>query len=110
MWQLMTSFDAWAALLSLTALEVVLGIDNVVFISILVSRLDARRGETARRLGLALAVVFRIALLIGVALVADGFDFHIPRGYVYFAMAFAAAIEMFNIWMARRRASRRSRT
>ena len=32
-------------------------------------------------------------LLIGVALVADGFDFHIPRGYIYFAMAFAGAVE-----------------
>src|SRR5215467_9680235 len=63
MWNLLTSFDAWAALVSLTALEIVLGIDNVVFISILVSRLDARRGENARRLGLALALVFRIALL-----------------------------------------------
>src|SRR5260221_8934727 len=63
MWQLLTSLDAWAALVSLTALEIVLGIDNVVFISVLVSRLDARRGETARRLGLALAAIFRIALL-----------------------------------------------
>src|SRR5215467_15676536 len=63
MWQLLTSLDAWAALVSLTALEIVLGIDNVVFISVLVSRLDARRGETARRLGLALALIFRIALL-----------------------------------------------
>jgi predicted tellurium resistance membrane protein TerC len=63
MWQFLTSLDAWAALVSLTALEIVLGIDNVVFISVLVSRLDARRGETARRLGLALAAIFRIALL-----------------------------------------------
>lgn len=249
MWQLLTSFDAWAALLSLTALEIVLGIDNVIFIAILVSRVDSRHRETARRIGLALALIFRIGLLfaltsllglsttvftlwnnpyswheiilivgglfliakathemhaqiegqsegtdavggsagmpparasvalvigqivvvdvifsidsivtaigmaqdirimiaavliavgvmyaasgpvagfiaahpttrtlalaflllIGVALVADGFDFHIPRGYVYFAMAFAAVVEMFNIWTARRRASRRSR-
>jgi predicted tellurium resistance membrane protein TerC len=245
MWQLVTSLDAWAALVSLAALEIVLGIDNVIFISILVSRLDARRGETARRIGLALALVFRVALLfaltsllglsatafvvwgnpfswrdlvlilgglfliakathelhaqiegqpdganlaggwgsaraarasmalvvgqialvdvifsidsivtaigmaqdirimiaavliavavmyaasrpvagfiaahpttktlalaflmlIGVALVADGFDVHIPRGYVYFAMAFAAAVESLNIWTARRRCS-----
>ena len=249
MWQPLTSLDAWAALVSLTALEIVLGVDNVIFISILVSRLDECRGETARRLGLALAVVFRIALLfaltsllglsaivftlwdnqfswhdlilifgglfliakathelhaqvesqfeemdraggsagalparasmvlvisqivvidvifsidsivtaigmaqdirimiaavliavavmyaasgpvagfiaahpttktlalaflllIGVALVADGFDVHIPRGYVYFAMAFAAAVEAFNIWTARRRRARRNR-
>jgi len=249
MWQLVTSLDAWTALASLTALEIVLGVDNVIFISILVSRLEARRRDTARRLGLALALIFRIALLfaltsllglsatvftlwgkpfswrdlilifgglfliakathelhaqfegqlegattggpaselpagasmamvigqivvvdvifsidsivtaigmvqdirimiaavliavavmyaasgpvagfiaahpttrtlalaflmlIGVALVADGFDFHIPRGYVYFAMAFAAAVEAFNIWTTRRRRARRSRT
>jgi predicted tellurium resistance membrane protein TerC len=254
MWPLLTSLDAWAALASLAALEIVLGVDNVIFISVLVSRLDARRGETARRVGLALAVIFRIALLftltsllrlsatvftlwgnpfswhdlivifgglfliakathelhaqvegqvegqleganaaggsagalparasmalvvgqivvvdvifsidsivtaigmaqdirimiaavliavavmyaasgpvagfivahpttktlalaflmlIGVALVADGFDVHIPRGYVYFAMAFAAVVESFNIWTARHRRARRERT
>jgi predicted tellurium resistance membrane protein TerC len=49
-------------------------------------------------------------LLIGVALVADGFDVHIPRGYIYFAMAFAGAVETFNIWAAQRRRSRRNRT
>jgi predicted tellurium resistance membrane protein TerC len=240
MLDLLTSLDAWAALVSLAALEIVLGIDNVVFISILVARLDARRAENGRRLGLALALVFRIGLLftlttllglsatvftvwgnpfswrdlilifgglflmakathemhaqlepaeaeaedgapdvparaalalvvgqiividlvfsidsiltaigmaqdirimvaavliavavmyaasgpvarfvaahpttktlalaflvlIGVALVADGLDFHIPRGYIYFAMAFAAAVEGFNILMMRRR-------
>ncbi len=240
--QLLTSVDAWAAFVSLAALEIVLGIDNVIFISILVSRLDPQRGRDARRLGMLLALIFRIVLLfaltsllglsaavftvgsnafswrdlilivgglfliakathelhaqaeagsdeeetsiearaprarasmllvvsqiilidlifsidsivtaigmaqdirimiaavliavavmyaasgavagfvtayptiktlalaflllIGVALVADGFDFHIPRGYVYFAMAFAAAVETFNILTARRR-------
>src|SRR5262249_19694583 len=45
-------------------------------------------------------------LLIGVALVADGFDAHIPRGYIYFAMAFAGAVETFNILMARKRRPR----
>jgi predicted tellurium resistance membrane protein TerC len=45
-------------------------------------------------------------LLIGVALVADGFDFHIPRGYIYFAMAFAAAVEAFNVLAARKRRHR----
>jgi predicted tellurium resistance membrane protein TerC len=41
-----------------------------------------------------------------VALVADGFDFHIPRGYIYFAMAFAAAVEAFNVLAARKRRRR----
>jgi predicted tellurium resistance membrane protein TerC len=42
-------------------------------------------------------------MLIGVALVADGFDFHIPRGYIYFAMAFAGAVEAFNVLANRKR-------
>ena len=42
-------------------------------------------------------------LLIGVALIADGLDFHIPRGYIYFAMAFAGAVEVFNVMASRRR-------
>jgi predicted tellurium resistance membrane protein TerC len=46
-------------------------------------------------------------MLIGVALVADGFGFHVPRGYIYFAMAFAALTEMFNIMAIRRRLKRR---
>jgi predicted tellurium resistance membrane protein TerC len=53
-----------------------------------------------------LALAFLV--LIGVALVADGFEFHIPRGYIYFAMAFAAAVEACNV-MARRTRQRRWR-
>jgi predicted tellurium resistance membrane protein TerC len=45
-------------------------------------------------------------LLIGVALIADGFDFHIPRGYIYFAMAFAGAVELFNVAAYRKRRER----
>lgn len=233
--------NAWAALFTLTALEIVLGIDNLVFISVLTSRLDKARAATARAVGLSLAFVFRIALLaslswlmgltepvlsvssanlswrdiiliggglflvakatheihsevesdhgdsprkagrqamlgviaqlvvidlvfsidsivtaigladdlevmiaavtiamivmyfaaapvgafiaahpttkmlalaflvlIGVALLADGFHFHIPRGYIYSAMAFAAAVETFNV-LARRNRRKRSR-
>jgi predicted tellurium resistance membrane protein TerC len=42
-------------------------------------------------------------LLIGAALIADGFHFHIPRGYIYFAMGFAAAVEVINVVAMRRR-------
>jgi len=42
-------------------------------------------------------------LLIGAALIADGFHFHIPRGYIYFAMAFAGAVEVINVVAMRRR-------
>ena len=58
-----TSPEAWAALLTLTALEIVLGIDNVVFISVLVARLPEPQASRARQIGLSLALVFRILLL-----------------------------------------------
>src|SRR5689334_6477317 len=57
----------WASLVTLTALEIVLGIDNLVFIAILVSRLPENRRNSARRLGLALAVLTRLALLASIA-------------------------------------------
>ena len=233
--ELLTSPEAWAALLTLTALEIVLGIDNVIFLSVIVSRIPEPQARRARQIGLALALVFRIVLLsllvwliglteavvtvqglafswrdliliggglfliakatheihkeveggedddrassgsafllviaqiividvvfsldsiitaigmaqdleimvaavviacvimyvssgpvakfvaehpttkmlalaflvlIGVALVADGFKFHIPRGYIYFAIAFSAAVEMFNVLAKRNR-------
>ena len=234
--------NAWAALVTLTALEIVLGIDNIVFISVLVSRCEPAQAKRARQIGLALALVFRIILLfgltwlmkltypvvtalgrefswhdiilivgglfliakatheihaeveadepedmgakvyaafslivlqivavdlvfsvdsivtaiglardieimiiavvlamivmyvasgpvarfvahhpttkmlalaflvmIGVALVADGFEFHIPRGYIYSAMVFAGAVELFNVLAGRNRARARTR-
>jgi predicted tellurium resistance membrane protein TerC len=233
---LLTSPEAWAALLTLTALEIVLGIDNVIFLSVIASRIAEPQAKRARQIGLALALVFRILLLsllvwligltkpvvrlgstafswrdiiliggglfliakatqeihtevearagddndapgaraffwvivqiividlvfsldsiitaigmaqdleimiaavvvaclimyvasgpvakfvaqhpttkmlalaflvlIGVALVADGFKFHIPRGYIYFAIAFSAAVEFFNVLARRNR-------
>jgi len=238
---LITDPSAWAALLTLTALEIILGVDNVIFLSLLAAGLEPEASRRARQIGLFLALIFRIALLfgltflgrlrtpliviydneitwrdiiliggglfliakaileihneidtnggeikpprgwrsslflvilqiavidlvfsidsiltaigmaqnievmiaaviiavgvmyvasepvagfimrhpttkmlalsflilIGVALIADGFDVHIPRGYVYFAMAFAAIVEGFNI-LARQRRKRRS--
>ena len=234
--------NAWAALVTLTALEIILGIDNIVFISVLVSRCSPEDAKRARQIGLALALVFRVILLlgltwlmklsypvistfgrafswhdiilivgglfligkatheihaeveadepeeagggiyaafsmivlqivvvdlvfsvdsivtaiglaqdieimviavvlamivmyaasgpvahfvanhpttkmlalaflvmIGVALVADGFDFHIPRGYIYSSMAFAGAVELFNVLAGRKRARARTK-
>jgi predicted tellurium resistance membrane protein TerC len=236
MMELWSTPEAWAALLTLTALEIVLGIDNVIFLSVIVSRIPPKQAKRARQIGLALALVFRILLLsllvwliglteavftvkgvdfswrdiiliggglfliakatheihaeveardaesdaapkpgaffwviiqiiiidivfsldsiitaigmaqdleimiaavviaciimyvssgpvarfvaehpttkmlalaflvlIGVALVADGFKFHIPRGYIYFAIAFSAAVEFFNVLARRNR-------
>ena len=238
--ELLTSPEAWAALLTLTALEIVLGIDNVIFLSVIVSRIPPVQAKRARQIGLALALVFRILLLsilvwligltedvlsvrgigfswrdiiliggglfllgkatheihgeveareadddtapkpgaffwvivqiiivdmvfsldsiitaigmaqdleimvaavviacvimyvssgpvakfvadhpttkmlalaflvlIGVALVADGFKFHIPRGYIYFAIVFSAAVELFNVLAKTNRRKRR---
>jgi len=56
--------QAWVALVTLTALEIVLGIDNIIFISILVGRLPAHQRQRARILGLSLAMVTRILLLL----------------------------------------------
>jgi predicted tellurium resistance membrane protein TerC len=60
---LLFSAEAWAALLTLTALEIVLGIDNVIFISVIVSRIPERQARRARQIGLALALLFRVLLL-----------------------------------------------
>jgi predicted tellurium resistance membrane protein TerC len=63
----LASPEAWIALLSLTALEIVLGVDNIIFISILVSRLPQEQRARARIIGLALAMVMRIGLLLSLA-------------------------------------------
>ena len=54
----------WAALLTLIALEVVLGVDNLIFIAILSNKLPAHQQQRARRIGLALALIMRIGLLM----------------------------------------------
>ena len=64
MLELLTDPQAWIALATLTALELVLGIDNIVFISILVDKLPAAQQEKARRLGLFMAMFMRIGLLV----------------------------------------------
>ena len=243
MLDLLTDPNAWAALATLTALEIVLGVDNIVFISVLVSRCEPHEAKRARQIGLALALIFRLVLLfgltwlmkltypvatlfgrafswhdiilivgglfliakatheihaeveaddydatatkvyaafslivlqivavdlifsidsivtaigmakdieimvaavviamivmyvasgpvarfvakhpttkmlalaflvmIGVALVADGFEFHIPRGYIYASMAFAGLVEVFNVLAGRNRVRKAART
>ena len=167
----MTSPEAWVALATLTALEIVLGIDNIIFISILVGRLRQDQRASARKAGLGLAMIARLGLLfsiswvmgltdpwftilnqrisgrdvvlimaiaivlavvvmlmaaraigdfvdehptikmlalsflilVGVTLMAEGFDVHVPKGYIYFAMAFSIAVEMLNIRMRKLR-------
>ncbi|OFW13288.1 MAG: hypothetical protein A3H29_11725 [Acidobacteria bacterium RIFCSPLOWO2_02_FULL_67_21] len=62
----MTTAEGWIALLTLTVLEIVLGIDNIVFISILAGKLRREVRARARRIGLMLAMVMRVALLLSI--------------------------------------------
>jgi predicted tellurium resistance membrane protein TerC len=63
----LSDLQVWASLLTLTALEIVLGIDNLVFIAILAGRLPLAQQHRARQIGLALALVTRLALLASIA-------------------------------------------
>ncbi|MBL8020500.1 MAG: TerC family protein [Leptospirales bacterium] len=67
MFDWISSPEAWVSLATLTALEIVLGIDNIIFISILVGRLPAEQRARARFLGLGLAMVSRILLLLSLS-------------------------------------------
>ena len=67
MFEWLASPEAWIALATLTALEIVLGIDNIIFISILVGRLPERQRDFARRAGLGLAMIARLALLFSIS-------------------------------------------
>jgi len=64
--QMLSDPHAWIAFITLSALEIVLGIDNIIFISILVSRLPPERREAARITGLGFAMLTRIALLFSI--------------------------------------------
>jgi predicted tellurium resistance membrane protein TerC len=66
MFDWMTGVEGWVALLTLTVLEIVLGIDNIVFISILAGKLRKEDRERARKWGLSLAMITRLALLLAI--------------------------------------------
>lgn len=66
MFEWLASPEAWVALATLTTLEIVLGIDNIIFISILVGRLPESQRDTGRVIGLALAMITRLALLFSI--------------------------------------------
>ncbi len=67
MLSLLASPEAWASLATLSVLEIVLGIDNIIFVSIAANKLDAARRPAARRIGLSLALILRVALLSAIA-------------------------------------------
>lgn len=66
--------EAWIALLTLTFLEIVLGVDNIIFISIISDRLPESQQKRARNLGLSLALIMRIALLLGITIIIRSTD------------------------------------
>lgn len=67
MFDILSSADAWVALLTLTFLEIILGIDNIIFISIAAEKLPQKDRKKATNIGLALAMGMRIALLFGIS-------------------------------------------
>ena len=71
MFEILSSPDAWVALLTLTFLEIVLGIDNIIFISIAAGKLEQKQRKKATNLGLVLAMVMRIVLLFGISLLTS---------------------------------------
>ena len=77
--ELLLDPQAWVAFLTLTVLELVLGIDNVVFISILVDKLPQQERELARRVGLFLAMFMRIALLFVLSWIVGTDRTAVPR-------------------------------
>lgn len=66
MFEIFLTSEAWIALLTISLLEVVLGIDNIIFISLLTNKLPEERRRTARTAGIALALIFRVAMLLGI--------------------------------------------
>lgn len=71
MFEIFASPDAWIALLTLTFLEIVLGIDNIIFISIAAGKLEKKQRKKATNIGLVLAMVMRIVLLFGISLLTS---------------------------------------
>ena len=78
--------EAWVALLTLVVMEIVLGVDNLVFVSIISNKLPPERRARARRLGIGLALILRLALLSGIAFIVGltapvvTLPFHLPAG------------------------------
>ncbi len=81
--ELFSNPNAWVALLTLTFLEIILGIDNIVFLSIVSGKLEPKDQPKARRIGLLLAMAFRIVLLFGITWVLSLQDviLHLDWGF-----------------------------
>jgi len=77
--ELLSDPNIWIAFAMLTALEIVLGIDNIIFISILVGRLPPHMRDKARRLGLGFAMISRLLLLFTLTWVIGPYCRHLQR-------------------------------
>ncbi len=123
--ELLLSPEILGAFIMLTMLEIVLGIDHIIFITVLTDRLPKHQQARGRYLGLALAMGLRISpllsiawimsltatvyeafgflVLIGFTLTVEGWGLHVPKGYLYSAMTFAFIIEILNIRASKRK-------
>ncbi len=70
MLELLTSPEIWMSLATLTFLEIILGVDNVIFVALMASRLPEEKRAGARTLGLAMALIFRVIMLFGLVWLA----------------------------------------
>lgn len=87
--------DAWISLLTLTFLEIVLGVDNIIFISIVAGKLPQNQQKRARNLGLMLALIFRVALLLSITWIIGLTKplFVLPFEYAFVNMGIANAAD-----------------
>ena len=81
--------ETWISLVTLTFLEIVLGVDNIIFISIAANKLDEKQQPRARNIGLALAMLFRILLLFGISylIAMQAPLFHMENGVIHAALS-----------------------
>ncbi|WP_299677705.1 TerC family protein [uncultured Dokdonia sp.] len=94
MFEIFSSSDAWVALLTLTFLEVILGIDNIIFITLASDKLPEKNRKKATNIGLFLAMIMRIALLFGISyLIALSVPFwHINASWITAGISWQAII------------------
>lgn len=97
MFEILSTPDAWVALLTLTFLEIVLGIDNIIFISIIANKLPKKLQAKATNLGLLLAMVQRIILLFAVSFLIGLKNpfFYVEASWVYLGVSGQALILFF---------------
>jgi predicted tellurium resistance membrane protein TerC len=102
----LASGDFWISLLTLTFLEIVLGIDNIIFITIVASRLHKKDQKRARSIGLVIAMLFRVVLLFGITAFMSmqktlfSFDFSLASGAVSIQSLILIAGGLFLLYKA----------